>query len=697
MAVDVAKLAIQLEAQGSEAIVAQLEGLGASAAGLAGMVAASALAFEGLEKSMEFLTSSVAAAAEEEQVWTRMGVAVKNAGVNFETARPAIEALLGNISENSTYRVDQLGEAFTRLVQLTGNVGKSMNAMAIVTDFAAGKNIDLTDAANLVGKALNGNATQLNRQLGLHGTAAEAIEVLTERYKGNAAALADTMGGAQDQAKNQMHELMEEIGGVITKEGGAQDATLAWRDTLKGATDWVKSHREALGNLVLGITSTIEAIGTLISWIKYPLVGAWIAVNAVIYGAINIIENIPPTLKLMAANAGVILANFLYTLAEAFPGLHLVLDGFIKKVTDTAVKMSAEATAAINANNDAAIELTNQLSEGDEPLERHTEKVKASADAHTIDTAALIKEADELAKLSELRVMTGPQFVQEQALYAELTKLVEGHTLKLEDELKVREALAKMVKANPLLEGPASLGNVEPQVNEEKDWAALNKKVTDTIINNGKEYAKAQKKAAADYAHSAKGEWQMASDALADAIQKSVRDDFINLASNLAGTVADTIGAAFSGGFAAAGKQALQGLGNILGTMGKHMMIAGAQLIGLLPALSNPFTSGPAMLAVGAILVATSAVLGAIATGPGGSSAGGGGGSAYAAAGTASKAAQTTNITLSSSGTSGTSKLGPMQPIGPFTIIGANDGKAQRDIVKLIQNAQGRGYNLGGG
>ncbi len=693
MAVDVAKLAIQLEAQGAEAITAQLEGLGGSAASLAGMVAASVVAFEALEKSMEFLKESVNAAAEEEQVFTRMGVAVNNAGVNFEAARPAIEGLLNSLSDKSTYRVDQLGEAFTRLVQLTGNVGGSMQKLGIVADFAAGRNIDLETAAQLVGKAMNGNATQLNRQLGLHGDAAQAIAVLTERYKGNAEALADTMGGAQAQATNAMHEFEEAVGSVITKEGGAQQATLEWRDVIKSATDWVKSHRTELGNLVLGITSVVSAVGTLISWIKYPLVGAWMAVNAVIYEVIAVIENIPPTLKLMSANAGLVLANFLYTLAEMFPGLHAVLDGFIKKVAESAVKSSAEATAAINANNEAAAELTRALSEGDEPLETHTAKVKVSAQAHAQSTEELFKEAEELTKLSELRAQTGSQFVQEQNDYARLTKLVEAHTLGLADEAKAVEILAKMRKANQFISGSISLGNVEPQVDEMKDLAKLDKLVTDSIINSGKEYAKAQKKAAYDYQHSAAGEWQHASDMLADSIQNAVRDDFINLTADLAKTVTDTIGTAFTGGFAAAGKQALQGLGNILGTMGKHMMVVGAQLIGLLPALHNPFTSGPAMLAVGAILVATSGILGAIATGPGGAGGGGGGGYSVAGAGAASNAARITNITLADPGAAGAKGMSPA-PAVHVTVIGSNDPTAQRGIIDLINNATGRGMAL---
>lgn len=696
MAIDVAKLAVLLEAKGADVVVAQLEGMGASAKGLATLVAKSALAFEGLEKSMEFLKESIAAAAEEEQVFTRMGVAVTNAGENFQAAKPAIDALLESLSDHSTYRVDELGGAFTRLVQLTGNVGGSMKMLSVVTDFAAGRNIALEDAANLVGKAMNGNATMLNRQLGLHGTAAHAIEVLTERYKGNAAALADTMGGAQSQAANAMHELEEAIGGVIEKEGGGQQATLDWRDSLKTATEWIQRHREMLGNLVLGITSTISAIGTLISWIKYPLVGAWIVANTWMYTIIATIENIPPTLKLMAANAEDILATMMTGLATIFPPLHAVLDTVIKKVRDSSVAMAKDATAAIKANSDALMENIRALQDGDEPLDEATKKVDAHTKAHARATAEIIAEIDVLSKLADEHVLTIAQFLTMQKDYEELSKRIEHHVLSIEELVKAEEALAKARKANALIAGPQMSTEKfgAPSLSVDQEIARQTTLIVASLVAQQKAIAKQQVASALAYKVSGQEAWDKQSQALTDSLKGAVTTDFISLTSNIASTMEDAVGTIFSGGFAAAGKAALKGLGNILASMGKNLISSGLAMLNLLPALSNPFTSGPAMIEAGAVLLALGSALGGLMSG--GSSSSGGSGGGVAGAGANNKAAQVTNITLSSAGTTSTKDLAPMQPINVGPVIGVNDGKAQRDIVKLIQNAQGRGLKLAG-
>jgi hypothetical protein len=699
--IDVFALALKLTTDGAaemESTLTNLNAKGQATAGsfteLIGTIAGVAAAFILLQKASAFLKDAVADAAEEEQVYTRMGVAVKNAGENFATAKPAIDSMLESLSENSTYRVDQLGGAFTRLVQLTGNVGGSMQKLAIVTDFAAGRNIDLESAANLVGRAMNGNAIMLNRMLGLHGDAAHALEILTERYHGNAEAIADTMGGAQDQANNAMHEFMEEIGGVIANEGGLKDATLSWRDVLKEATTWVRTHREAIGNVVLAFISTVQAIGEVVAAIRVPLVGAWILINTVIYAFIDVIMTVGPTFKLMVAEVLEGAVNLAQQVGAIVPGFNKLFGGAIASVKKTADQMKLDATTALKANDDALKDNLKSLYAYDE-----TEKVVVNHIAdHTtktkLDTAALEKELEALTKLAAFQGQTVGQWLQEIADYDELTKRVNAHTMSVEEEAKARETLAKAAAQSPLLAGPQVLGMGTNGVNEVKALNDLQHTVTTSIINNGKVWAKNQKDAAAAYAHSAAGEWQKAADALADSIQQNVITDFIKVGSNIAGTIADSIGAGFSGGFKSALKTAEAGLGNIFSSMGKNMLLASAPLKALSAAMHNPITGGWAMAAAGLILMALGSTLGAIANGGG---SGGGGSSSYsvAGAGTATNAAQITNITLSANAAAAGSKMTPVTPV-QLTVIGSNDPTIHKPIIDLINNATGRGMVLHG-
>lgn len=67
----------------------------------------------------------------------------------------------------------------------------------------------------------------------------------------------------------------------------------------------------------------------------------------------------------------------------------------------------------------------------------------------------------------------------------------------------------------------------------------------------------------------------------------------------------------------------LNALGGILTQMGEAMVATGVAMLHLLPALSNPFTSGPALIAAGALIAGLGIALSSVATGSGGAHAGG--------------------------------------------------------------------------
>jgi hypothetical protein len=104
--------------------------------------------------------------------------------------------------------------------------------------------------------------------------------------------------------------------------------------------------------------------------------------------------------------------------------------------------------------------------------------------------------------------------------------------------------------------------------------------------------------------------------------------------------------------------------------------------------LADALTSGPAAVAVGALLVALGATLGGIMQGDSGSS----GGANYS-----KNAPQTTNTTYFQTGAGG--EAGNVQPqpnYPPVTIIGHNDPQAQRDLGRMMQNMASRGIPMGG-
>ena len=148
-------------------------------------------------------------------------------------------------------------------------------------------------------------------------------------------------------------------------------------------------------------------------------------------------------------------------------------------------------------------------------------------------------------------------------------------------------------------------------------------------------------------------------------------------------------GKGLGGVFKALGGTLLAGLGDVITQFGKALIAFGVTASALRIGLSNPFTAGPAGIAIGAALVALGGTFSKIASG---------GSPARGTAGAGAFREPRFPATATSDIVTRTVSFGTGQPmpqpaiavsIGP--IIGANDPIAQRAIMKLVQNAQHRG------
>jgi hypothetical protein len=162
--------------------------------------------------------------------------------------------------------------------------------------------------------------------------------------------------------------------------------------------------------------------------------------------------------------------------------------------------------------------------------------------------------------------------------------------------------------------------------------------------------------------------------------------------------IANTLGSAIYNGFAAAfdgggiggmiqefGKTILAGIGNIMAQMGQVWIEYGIAMTALGAALWNPFTSGPAAIAIGALLMALGGALGAVAHGGGGRGKGGG----YSGVGGSTSTDEITKITLVPTRAGMASDLNPKTAVN-VTVIGPDDPRAQTQLLDLINNAMGR-------
>lgn len=122
----------------------------------------------------------------------------------------------------TTYGDELIQSAFTRLVDLTGNAEVAMSSMSTVTDLAAAKNLDLVQAADLVGRAANGNMGMLSRYgVTIEEVAAKGgglngvLSVLNEKFGGSAGAAAASFSGQLAILKNRLGEVAETLGSAL--------------------------------------------------------------------------------------------------------------------------------------------------------------------------------------------------------------------------------------------------------------------------------------------------------------------------------------------------------------------------------------------------------------------------------------------------------------------------------------------------
>lgn len=160
-------------------------------------------------------------------------------------------------------------------------------------------------------------------------------------------------------------------------------------------------------------------------------------------------------------------------------------------------------------------------------------------------------------------------------------------------------------------------------------------------------------------------------------------------AGSLGGAIAAGFQAAFSGegivgGIKAFGRTILSSLGGLFMQMGETYLMYGGIMQGLAALLPNPFTAGAAGLAIGAALMALGGALQGVAGGGGGRGGGGFGGGIGA---TAASAQVIDRGYINPGNPFSAANLQPRQPVN-VTVIGADDRRAQRQIVDLISNAQ---------
>jgi hypothetical protein len=238
----------------------------------------------GFQALTGFVESSVAAYSKQEDATVKLTAALRQHGLATPQVIAQYDALATSFQGTTRYADEEI-QAMERLLTLVGNVMPSQmkDALKASTDLAAGLGIDLEKATMLVAKAAAGHTETLGRY-GITVDAAAVqtrglsavLDVINEKFGGQAAAAIETYSGRITQAANAWDNVKEALGKIIVDDplvtnalnhlvSGAKDADKAASDarpTLAGlAADFGLIDR-GTATAIDGLEAYVDALNT---------------------------------------------------------------------------------------------------------------------------------------------------------------------------------------------------------------------------------------------------------------------------------------------------------------------------------------------------------------------------------------------------------------------------------------------------
>lgn len=214
---------------------------------------------------------AVQAAIEEEQSVARLSKTLENLGLATQSA--GVERFIDDMQFATGIADNDLRPAMDRLVRSTGDVGEAQRALAIASDIAVAKGRSVTEVANILGKAYDGNTMSLGRLgVGLDkdilksGDMALITAELAKLFSGQAADAADTLGGRLAILRIGVDELQESFGQGLIQ--GFMDGLTGGSESINDISDSMRDNQatvevwgEAIGGIFASALQSLDAFG----------------------------------------------------------------------------------------------------------------------------------------------------------------------------------------------------------------------------------------------------------------------------------------------------------------------------------------------------------------------------------------------------------------------------------------------------
>lgn len=254
---------------------------------------------------IDSLGASIDAAAASEVAINNLNAALGRAGNNTKAARDDLAAYAAELQKTTTFEDDAAFGALALLQSLTKLQTEGLKSgVTAASDLATVLGIDLDSAVRLVAKGAEGNVEAFKRygievKKGANDaeTFSNLLEQLNRQFGGAAAAQLSTYTGATKALGNNIGDLQESVGGLITNNttliglinvlsgevAGASVEVAGLQDSTNAITKSFFNFSVAIAETILQvgelITAGLEPLaesatfvgGKLLSWILLPL------------------------------------------------------------------------------------------------------------------------------------------------------------------------------------------------------------------------------------------------------------------------------------------------------------------------------------------------------------------------------------------------------------------------------------------
>ena len=230
------------------------------------------LAEKAKELFEELIVEGVKAAAEDEAAFSRLNFILQASGRYTEEASRAMMEFAESSEHTTRFTSQQVLSASALLEAMTGLDEKGLKrASKGAQDLATVLHIDLETAAQMMGRAFEGNVTIFQR----HGiqiqkgatdaqTYANALKFV-EQYSGAAESALNTFAGQQAHLHNEWEALTKEVGKSITSNQAVMDIMKELGEAVGHAAKYISDNRDEIKEWVAdGILTAIASLEGLV-------------------------------------------------------------------------------------------------------------------------------------------------------------------------------------------------------------------------------------------------------------------------------------------------------------------------------------------------------------------------------------------------------------------------------------------------